>query len=113
MAPTTGAANGNTGHYWTLDLGAVHPLSRFEVNWEYPNQAMGLSYGYLVSVSDDGTTFTASIDRRTNTDVALTQASDFPASATRRYVRITITSLPASMPQPTWASFWEARVFGQ
>jgi hypothetical protein len=107
------AANGNTGHYWTLDLGSVHPLSRFEVMWEYPNQAMGLSYGYLVSVSDDGTTFNASIDRRTNTDVMQTQASDFPASTSGRYVRITVTALPASMPQATWASFWEARVFGQ
>lgn len=107
------AANGNTGHYWTVDLGSVHPLSRFEVMWEYPNQATGLSYGYLVSVSDDGATFASAIDRRSNTDVMQTQSSDFPPSTSGRYVRITVTALPASMPQATWASFWEARVFGQ
>ncbi len=106
------AANPATGHYWTLDLGAVHPLSRFEVMWEYPTQAVGLSYGYLVSVSNDGAAFTSSIDRRTSTDVSQTQTSDFPASTSARYVRITITTLPPSTPA-TWASFWEARVFGQ
>jgi len=107
------AANGSTGHYWTVDLGAVHTLSRFEVMWEYPNQATGLAYGYVISVSNDGTTFTTAINRTTNTDVMQTQSSDFPASTTGRHARITVVALPASTPQPTWASFFEARVFGQ
>ena len=107
------AANGAVGHYWTLDLGAVRLLSRFEVMWEYPNQAAGLAYGYVVSVSNDGATFTPSIDRSTNTDTQQIQTSDFPPSTSGRHVRITVTSLPASTPRPTWASFYEARVFGQ
>jgi hypothetical protein len=103
------AANSATGHYWTLDLGSVHPLSRFEVIWEYPTAAIGLPYGYLVSVSSDGATFTPSIDRQTTTDTMQIQTSDFPSSTSGRYVRITATSLP----QGAWASFFEARVFGQ
>jgi hypothetical protein len=106
------AANGNTGHYWALDFGTVRVLSRFEVIWEYPNQAMGLTYGYVVDVSNDGATFTQAIDRSMNTDTMQIQTSDFPPSTSGRYVRITVTRLPASMPLATWASFWEARVFG-
>lgn len=107
------AADGNAGHYWVIDLGAVHPLTRFEVMWEYPSQAAGLSYGYVVSVSSDGTTYAPSIDRSTNTDTAQIQTSDFPPSTSGRYVRITVVTLPASTPRATWASFWEVRVFGQ
>jgi hypothetical protein len=103
------AANGSVGHYWTLDLGAVHLLSRFEVMWEYPSQAVGLPYGYVVSVSTDGTTFTPSIDRSANTETVQTQTSDFPPSTSGRHVRITVTTLPMR----SWASFYEARVFGQ
>jgi hypothetical protein len=103
------AANGSVGHYWTLDLGAVHLLSRFEVMWEYPSQAAGLPYGYVVSVSNDGATFTTSIDRSANTETLQTQTSDFPPSTSGRHVRITVTTLPTR----SWASFYEARVFGQ
>ena len=103
------AANGSVGHHWTLDLGAVHLLSRFEVMWEYPSQAVGLPYGYVVSVSSDGTTFTPSIDRSSTTDTLQTQTSDFPPSTNGRHVRITVTTLPTR----SWASFYEARVFGQ
>jgi hypothetical protein len=103
------AANGNTGHYWTVDLGASHTLTRFEVVWEYPSQAAGLSYLYVVGVSGDGTTFTTVIDKSANTDTMSTQVSNFPAATTGRYVRITVTGLPNST---TWASFWEAGVYG-
>jgi hypothetical protein len=106
------AANPSAGHYWTIDLGAVHVLSRFEVMWEYPSQAAGLTYGYVVSISSDGTTFTPSIDRSTNADTMQTQSSNFPPSASARYVRITVAVLPASSPA-SWASFFEARVYGQ
>jgi hypothetical protein len=102
------AADPNTGHYWTLDLGALHTLSRIEVVWEYPSQATGLPYGYVVAVSDDGASFTTSIDRSATTDTMKTQTSNFPPATTGRYVRITVTGLPSG----TWASFWEAHVFG-
>jgi alpha-L-fucosidase len=103
------AANSSTGHYWTLDLGAVHPLVRFEVIWEYPAAAVGLPYGYVVSVSNDGMTFTSAIDRSTTTSTMQIQSSDFASGASGRYVRVTVNSLPTG----AWASFFEARVFGQ
>jgi hypothetical protein len=103
------AANGNTGHYFTLDLGAVHPLGRFEVIWEYPTSAVGLPYGYIVGVSNDGTTFTTAIDRTTTTSTMQIQTNDFPPATSGRYVRITAVLLPTG----AWASFFEARVFGQ
>jgi hypothetical protein len=102
------AANGNTGHSWSVDLGAVHELSRFEVTWEYPSQATGLPYLYAIGISDDGTAFTTVVDKTTNTETTLTQSVDFPAGTMARHVRITVTGLP----QGTWASFWEASVFG-
>jgi alpha-L-fucosidase len=103
------AANGTTGHYWTLDLGAVHALARFEVIWEYPTSAAGLPYGYVVSVSNDGTTFTTAIDRSTTTSTMQIQTNDFPPATSGRHVRITAVLLPTG----AWASFFEARVFGQ
>ena len=102
------AADLNTGHYWTLDLGALHTLRRIEIVWEYPSTATGLPYGYLVAVSDDGVSFTTSIDRSATTDTMQTQTSNFPPATTGRYVRITVTGLPSG----SWASFWEAHVFG-
>jgi hypothetical protein len=87
----------------------VRSLARFEVIWEYPPQAAGLPYRYVVSVSQNGTSFTTAIDRSTNTDTMQIQTSDFPPSTTGRHVRITATSLPTG----AWASFFEARVFGQ
>lgn len=105
------AANGNANHYWQVDLGAVRELTRFEVIWEYPSQATGLPYLYVIGISNDGTAFTTAIDKTTNMEVTPTQSVNFPAATMARHVRITVTGLPASA-TPTWASFWEASVFG-
>jgi hypothetical protein len=104
------AANGDP-HYWQVDLGAVHPLQRIEIDFEYPPQADGASYGYVVTVSSDGTTFSPGIDRSTNTSTSATQTAMFPANTSGRHVRVLITP-PATTPSATWASFWEARIFG-
>jgi alpha-L-fucosidase len=105
------AANGGP-HYWQVDLGASHTLSRIEIDFEYPTQAMNTSYGFVVGVSNDGTTFTPAIDMSANTSVTMTQTAMFPASTQGRYVRINVTP-PTTTPQATWSSFWEARVYGQ
>jgi hypothetical protein len=70
------------------------------------------AYGYVVGVSSDGTTFTTAINQAANTSTTTTQTASFPAATSGRYVRITVTP-PTTMPDATWASFWEARVFGQ
>jgi hypothetical protein len=102
------AANGNANHYWTLDLGAVHQVTRLEVTWEYPPAAVGLPYRYRVDISSNGTTFTSSIDKTANTEVTPTQSVNFPAGTMARHVRIVVTGLPTG----GWASFFEASVYG-
>jgi hypothetical protein len=104
------AANGGT-HYWQVDLGASHSLSRVEIDFEYPTQAAGASYGYLIGVSPDGTTFTTAIDRSANTSTTAMQTATFPASTAGRYVRVTVNP-PTTTPQ-TWSSFWEVRIYGR
>ena len=105
------AASGGQ-HYWQVDLGASHALSRVEIDFEYPTQAANTAYGYVVAVSGDGATFTTSIDQTANASTTMTQTASFPASSTGRHVRITVIP-PTTTPDATWASFWEARVFGQ
>jgi alpha-L-fucosidase len=97
------AANGNTGNWWRVDLGAVHALTRVEVMWEFARQ-----YNYLVEISSDDESYTTVVDRSTTTDSAQTQT--LPFSATARYVRITATALPTT--PPTWMSFFEVKVYG-
>jgi hypothetical protein len=96
------AANGNTGHWWKVDLGANKNITSTEVMWEKSGQI----YKYKVEVSTDDTTWTLKVDKTNNTSTAQTQTDPFTATA--RYVRITVTGLPAS----TWASFFEFRVYG-
>jgi hypothetical protein len=103
------AANGMP-HYWQVDLGAVHTLTRVEIDFEYPPQADGAAYAYVVTVSPDGTTFGPGVDRSTNTSTTATQTATFPANISGRHVRIAIT--PPDTSPNTWASFWEARIYG-
>jgi hypothetical protein len=104
------AANGSPA-YWQVDLGAVHTLTRIEIDFEYPPQADGSAYTYVVTVSADGTTFGAGVDRSTNTSTMMTQTANFPANTSGRHVRVDITP-PTTSPSATWASFWEARIYG-
>lgn len=104
------AADG-TPRYWQVDLGATHVLSRIEIDFEYPAQAIDSAYEYVVAISSDGTTFTTVIDRTDNTDTMMTQTASFPAATSGRHVRVTVTP-PVTTPG-TWASLWEARIFGQ
>jgi hypothetical protein len=118
------AANGNDGmtgtrwcaadgapHHWQVDLGAVHLLQRIEIEFEYPSQADGESYAYVVTVSNDGTTFSPGLDQSANTQTTAMQSAMFPANISGRHVRVDITP-PSTTPNPTWASFWELRIYG-
>jgi hypothetical protein len=112
------AATQSVPQWWQLDLGASHALSRVEIVWEYPGQAMGHVYGYTVGVSDDAAQFPDApvIDDTANQSTAKTQITAFPAQTAGRYVRITVTSLPPDTsdvpPLETWPSIDEVRVFG-
>jgi hypothetical protein len=102
------AANGGLNHYWTVDLGAVHELTRLEILWEYPPAGVGYPYLYRVDVSSDGTTFTPAIDKTANAEITAMQTAVFSPGAMGRHVRIVVTGLQSGV----WASFYEASVFG-
>jgi hypothetical protein len=110
MSATRWCAAEGGSNYWQVDLGAAHLLQRIEIEFEYPPQADGESYGYVVTVSNDGTTFGAGIDQSTNTQTTAMQSAMFPANISGRYVRVLVT--PPSTNPATWASFWEARIYG-
>jgi hypothetical protein len=97
------AANGNTGHWWKVDLGSNRNITSTEVMWEFAR-----NYKYKVETSTDNSSWSLRADKTGNTSTAQTQTDYFSASA--RYVRITITGLTTS--PTTWASFYEFRVFG-
>ena len=96
------ANDANTNHWWQVDLGGPCNLTGDEVIW----QTNGVVYDYTVAVSLDNTNWTTVVNKTANTSTAQDQADVFIAIG--RYVRITVTGLPAS----DWASFYEFRVFG-
>jgi hypothetical protein len=108
------AANEAVGHFWTLDLGVIHALSRIEIMWEYPPQALKGLYDYTVGVSDSNATYSLAIDKSANEETIQTQGVDFPSGTSGRYVRLTVVGLPAQTSLgTTWAGVYEIRVFGQ
>jgi hypothetical protein len=109
---TRWCANDGDAHFWTVDLGASHVLSRIEIDFEYPPQADGYAYEYVVSISADDSTYTTAIDESGNTDTMATQVASFPTSTSARHVRVTVTP-PDTAGSATWASFWEVRIYGQ
>jgi hypothetical protein len=96
------ASSAAVPQWWSVDLGSSRVIIGTEVMWE---KAVA-GYKYRIETSLDNTTWTTRADLTNNTSALQTQAQAF--SATARYVRITITGLPAS----TWASFYEFRVVG-
>jgi arabinogalactan endo-1,4-beta-galactosidase len=95
------AANGNTGHWWKVDLGQSYNLTGSEVTWE-----SATNYKYRIETSTDNNTWTTSADKTANTSSAQVQSDSFSVNA--RYVRITVTGLASGR----WASFFEFKVFG-
>ena len=96
------ANDGNTNHWWQVDLGAICNLTGDEVILQFS----GVVYDYSVAVSRDNTNWTEVVNQTANTSTAQDQADVFIAIG--RYVRITVTGLSAG----DWASFYEFRVFG-
>ncbi len=115
------AADKTVPQWWQLDLGSPHSLSRIELVWEYPGQAQGHSYGYVIDAFDDPNHLPNShlIDRSSNPSMLKTQIVSFPNGTAARYLRVTVVSLPPDQPQvgtmpfETWASLFEVRVFGR
>ncbi|WP_209445770.1 glycosyl hydrolase family 95 catalytic domain-containing protein, partial [Paenibacillus etheri] len=92
------ADDGNTGHWYKVDLGAIYDLSGTRVKWEMDNR----NYGYQIEVSDDDVKWTTITKKSSSSQV---QFDYFNTRA--RYVRIQVTDMSDG-----WASFWEFDVYG-
>ncbi|WP_416966844.1 alpha-L-fucosidase [Streptomyces sp. 4F14] len=95
------AADGSTGHWLTVDLGAATSLTGVRIAWEKD----ATNYRYKVEGSSDNSTWTMLADRTDTTSAGQTQTAVFSASV--RYVRVTVTGLPAG----AWASVRSLEVY--
>ncbi|WP_339315102.1 discoidin domain-containing protein [Paenibacillus sp. FSL R10-2734] len=92
------ADDGNVGHWYKVDLGAIYDLSGSRVKWEMDNK----NYGYQIEVSDDDVNWASVAQKSSSQQV---QFDYFNTHA--RYVRIQVTDMSDG-----WASFWELDVYG-
>lgn len=96
------ASNGNTGHWWQVDLGSNYDITGSEITWEKD----GNIYKYKIDISNDNINWTTIVDKTNNTQVEQIQTDNFNKNA--RYIRVTVTGLDSGC----WASFYELKVFG-
>jgi putative heme-binding domain-containing protein len=95
------ASDGDFPQWWQVDLGAEHPLTGVEIDWEQKNAA----YRYQVEVSTDGKTFSPVLDQSANRDHPGAARHAFSARA--RHLRVQVLGSSGG-----WASLWEIRVWG-
>jgi alpha-L-fucosidase len=95
------ANNGDAGHWLTVDLGSVRPLTGARIAWEFDSR----NYRYLIEGSTNNADWTTLADLTDTTSTSQVQAATFSARA--RYVRVTVTGLPAR----TWASIRSLEVY--
>lgn len=95
------ANNGANGAWLKVDLGSTCNLTSTQVMWE-----ANAVYKYKIEGSTDNSNWVTLANRTSNTTSAQTFTDNFTAS--RRYIRITATTLPSGR----WASIYEFRVFG-
>jgi beta-galactosidase len=79
------AADGNTGHWWNVGLGANYNLKGTQITWENSGNA----YQYKIEVSTDSINWLLTADKTSNTTALQVQDDSF--TATCRYVRVTVT----------------------
>jgi hypothetical protein len=97
------AVNGDTGHWWTVDLGSSKDITGgTRVMWEQS----GVAYKYKIETSNDNANWTLQVDKTNNTSTDQIQNDLFLDTA--RYVKITVTGLPSG----AWASFYDFKVLG-
>jgi hypothetical protein len=97
------AADTNTGHWWTVDLGsAMNITNGSQVMW----QQLGAAYKYKIETSLDNNNWNLQIDKTGNGKNDQVQSDYFTGTA--QYVRITVTGMPSGAA----ASFYDFKVFG-
>ncbi len=95
--------DGNTGHWWQVDLGKPETVTGARITWEFD----GKSYGYKLEGSRDGKSYWMLSDQTANKEKSQEQRIKFQGEGVR-YVRLTTTNLEDG----GWGSFYELEVFG-
>lgn len=85
------ANDGNTGHWLKVDLASTRSLTGLRIAWEKDTT----NYRYRIEGSTDNATWTTLADRTASTSTSQVQVAAFQAQA--RYVRVTVTGLPANV----------------
>jgi alpha-L-fucosidase len=98
------AANSSLNHYWQVDLGQSHPLTKVHLLWE-----KDFAYLFKIETSANGTNWTMVVDKTTSSSASASQDHALPANTNGRYVRLTVTG---GLQATTWASLYEVHVFG-
>ncbi len=95
------ANDGNTGHWLKADLGSTRSITGVRLAWELDLT----NYRYRIEGSTDNATWTTLSDRTATTSTAQVQVAIFTTRA--RYVRVTVTGLPAGV----WASLRNLEIY--
>ncbi|WP_307602086.1 discoidin domain-containing protein [Paenibacillus sp. V4I9] len=102
MTTRWSANDGNTGHWWTVDLGSSKWITGTQVMWE----KLDSYYRYKIETSNDNVNWTTKVDKTWYGNTAQVQSDYFVATA--QYVRITVAGVPSG----ATASFYDFKVFG-
>lgn len=98
------AANNGLNHYWHVDLGQSRTLTKVHLLWE-----KNFAYLFKIETSTDNNQWSMAVDKTTSSSATASQDHTLPANTKGRYVRITVTG---GLDATTWASLFEAQVFG-
>jgi hypothetical protein len=96
------AADGNSGHSWSVDLGANTNITGSQIVW----LSSGIAYKYEIEASSDSTNWLLIADKTGNTSTLQIMTDNFSIIA--RYIRITITGGTSNTNK---AGFSEFRIF--
>lgn len=99
------ATDWKVNHYWEVDLGSNFSLSALRILWEKDT-----AYLFKVESSVDRVAWTVELDKTASNFASTDQHYALQPGANGRYVRITVTG---GLTTTSWASFYEAEVFGR
>lgn len=85
------ANDGSTGHWLKVDLGSTRSLTGARIAWESDQT----NYRYKIEGSTDNSAWTMLADLTATTSTSQVQVAQFRTQA--RYVRVTVTGLPAGV----------------
>ncbi|MEV4561188.1 alpha-L-fucosidase [Kitasatospora sp. NPDC049285] len=85
------ANDGGTGHWLKVDLGSTRSLTGTRIAWELDQT----NYRYKIEGSTDNSAWTVLADLTATTGTSQVQTAQFRTQA--RYVRVTVTGLPANV----------------